>query len=327
MRRAKLGLMGIAGKRVLVTGANSFIACHLLPRLVECGAKIVAVAPDLGWRPWVARLVEDEKIAFVEADALTPDGVEQLAPYLAVTDCVVHLARVWAQGSTSLELAVDEIDRNLLGTIRFLSVASKFGLDIVYPSSVEVYGLPERLPLCEDHPLRPVSPYAVAKQAVEEFLGVYASRCSTSVIILRYANVYGPGELEPRAIPNFIRAVLNGDSPIIDGEGLDVRDYVYIDDVIDATLLSLDKKQKGGKTYNVGTGKGYTTYDLACTIIRLIGTHLEPLCRPSTRVPMKIICNISKAKKELGYVPKYTLEQGLSEEIQWFQNNQNYWRA
>jgi len=326
MRRVKLGLMGIAGKRVLVTGANSFIACHLLPCLVECGAKIVAVAPDLGWRPWVAKLVEDGRITFVEADALTQDGVEQLAPYLAVTDCVVHLARVWAQGSMSLELAVDETERNVLGSIRFLAKAAQYGLRIVYPSSVEVYGPPERLPLQENHPLRPVSSYAVAKSAVEGFLSVQGAKEGTPIVILRYATVYGPGELEPRAVPNFIRAVLTDSPPVVDGEGRDIRDYVYIADVVNATLQALGISMAGIRVYNVGTGISSTTIDLARLIIRLAGTDLEPVHRPSDHIPLEIVCDISKALAELGYSPAYTLEEGLATEIQWFRDNPNLWQ-
>ena len=151
----------------------------------------------------------------------------------------MHLARVWAQGKTTLDLAVDEVSSNLLGTLRFLANIGQRAINIIFPSSVEVYGVPDRLPMPECHHLRPLSPYAVAKAAVEEFLLVHAFKSNNSVTILRYATVYGPGELEPLAIPNFIRAILNGKSPVIDGDGLDVRDYVFINDVVDATLLAI----------------------------------------------------------------------------------------
>ena len=316
---------GLANAQVLVTGANGFIAGYLLPRLVECGARVIAAAPDLGWRPWVIRLVEEGQITFVKADALTPEGAEQLTPYLADLECVIHLARVWAQGSSPLELAVDEINRNLLGTIRFLSIASKLGAGIVYPSSIEVYGIPERLPLCEDHPLRPISPYAIAKAAAEGFLKAHSAKNNTAIAIVRYATVYGPGELEPRAIPNFIRAALRGDPPLVDGDGLDVRDYVYVVDVVDATLRALVTTRKGFHMYNVGTGIGCKTIDLAWEIVRLTDSNLKPAYRSSDRNPLEIVCDISKARDELDYLPAYTLEEGVSAEIKWFRDNTTLW--
>jgi UDP-glucose 4-epimerase len=315
----------LANAHVLVSGANGFIAGYLLPRLVEYGAKVVAAAPDWGWRPWVISLVEEGKITFVKADALTPEGSEQLTPYLADVEYVIHLARVWAQGSSPLELAVDEINRNLLGTLRFLSVASELGAGIVYPSSVEVYGIPERLPLCEDHPLRPVSPYAIAKAAAEGFLRAHSAKKNAAITIMRYASVYGPGELEPRAIPNFIRAALRGDPPLVDGDGLDVRDYVYVVDVVEATLRALVATRKRFHIYNVGTGIGYKTIDLAREIILLTGSNLKPAFRSSDRIPLEIVCDISKARDELGYLPAYTLEEGLSAEIRWFRDNPTLW--
>lgn len=326
MSQQESGLTKLADKHVLVTGATGFIGSQLVPRLVECGARVIAAAPALGWRPSVARLVGEGKVTFVEADALTPEGMERLTPYLVDVDFVVHLARVWAQGNTPLELAVDETTRNLLGTVRFLAVAAERVSGIAYSSSVEVYGPPKQLPLREDHPLRPASPYAVAKLAVEGFLKAHAAREGIAIAILRYATVYGPGELVPRAVPNFIRAALQGKPPLINGEGLDVRDYVYVADVVDATLRALAAGQQGAHVYNVGAGIGYTTIDLARLIIRLSGAHLVPLHRPSNRIPLEIVCDISKARAELGYSPAFTLEQGLSAEIQWFRDNPALWR-
>ena len=326
MKQPSPDFVGLANAQVLVTGANGFIAGYLLPRLVEYGAKVIATAPDWGWRPWVIRLIEEGKVTFVEADVLTLEGAERLTPYLADVECVIHLARVWAQGSSPLELAVDEINCNLLGTIRFLSVASEFSSGIVYPSSVEVYGVPERLPLCEDHPLRPVSPYAIAKVAAEGFLKAHAVLNNAAITIVRYATVYGPGELEPRAIPNFIRAALLGEAPLIDGNGLDVRDYVYMADVVDATLRALATTRKGFRVYNVGTGIGCTTIDLARKIIRLTDSDLKPAHRSSDRIPLEIVCDISKARNELGYLPAFTLDEGLIAEIRWFRDNTTLWK-
>lgn len=256
MNRQEPGLAKLADRQVLVTGATGSIGSQLVPRLVECGARVVVAAPAVGWRPWVARLVEEGKVTFIEADALRSEGVEQLASYLADVDFVIHLARVWAQGNTPLELAIDEITRNLLGTIRFLAVAAECVSGIAYPSSIEVYGPPKRLPLSEDHPARPVSPYAVAKLAVEGFLKAHAAGEGIAIAILRYATVFGPGELVPRAVANFIRAALRGEPPLIDGEGLDVRDHVYVVDVVDATLRGLAAARQGAHVYNVGTGVG-----------------------------------------------------------------------
>jgi nucleoside-diphosphate-sugar epimerase len=316
----------LEGQRVLVTGLTSFIGSHLIPELVKRGVQVVATAPDLGWRPWTRDLVTDGKITFVKADVLTPEGIDLITPYLASADHVVHLARVWAQGRTLLDLAVDEIARNLLGTIRFLSIAAQHVRGIVYPSSVEVYGAPESLLLNENHPLRPVSPYAVAKVSAEGFLQAYAAKSSIALTILRYATVYGPGELEPRAVPNFIRAALANESPSVDGNGLDVRDYVYIADVVEATVRTLVSSRKGTRIYNIGTGVGCSTKDLALLVMRLTGNLHELVYRTSGRVPTQVICDVSTARVELDLPPGSTLEQGLTSEIQWFRDNDALWR-
>lgn len=322
---AQPALASLADRQVLVTGATGFIGSQLVPRLVECQARVIAAAPGLGWRPWVARLVQEGKVTFVEADALTPAGADFLSAYLTDADYVVHLARVWAQGNTPLELAVDETVRNLLGSIRFLAIAARRGLGIAYSSSVEVYGSPGPLPKSEDQPLRPTSPYGVAKMAVESFLKAHAASAPNSIAILRYATVYGPGELAARAVPNFIRAALQGQPPVVDGEGLDVRDYVYVRDVVEATLRVLAASADGVHVFNVGTGLGCSTIELAQLVLRVTGVPLEPICRPSSHVPLEIVCDISRAQRELGYFPAYTLEQGVSAEAGWFRANPALW--
>lgn len=310
---------------VLVTGATGFIGSHIIPKLVECGANVIAVAADYGWQPWITQLIENEKIKFIKADILTIEGVEQVVPLLADVDSIIHMARVWAQGNNKLELSIDEVNRNLLGSLRFLSGVANGVKRIIYPSSVEVYGVPEHLPLREDHPLQPVSPYAVAKVASEGFLKAHAAAEEISVTILRYSTIYGPAELDPRAIPNFIRAALLSTAPKINGTGLDIRDYVYIADVVDATLKALFIDKSGAHIYNIGSGVGCTTNDLAQLIIQLTKSTIEPIHQVSSRPTSKIVCDISKAKIELGYYPSYSLTNGLTDEIFWLKSNKGLW--
>lgn len=315
----------LESENILITGAEGFIGSHLVKRLVNYKANIIATAPSLGWRPWFIELVRSKKIKFLKVDVLTKKGLEKLNSYISNIDLVIHMARVWANGVTMLQRSSDEAERNLLGTIRFFSFITQYVSDIIYPSSIEIYGIPDKLPIKECCSVNPISPYGVAKLAVENFLKVCSSYDHLNITILRYSTIYGIGELEPRAVPNFIRSALKNESPIIYSNGQDIRDYIFMDDVINATIKSIIERKKGLHIYNVGSGVGYSTNDLANIIIKLVGSKVKPVHKKITRQPIKIICDIEKIKNDIGYSHKFSLEEGLSKEIQWFRENVNLW--
>lgn len=317
----------LAGKCILVTGLTSFVASGLLPQLVQARAHVIATDTNVGWRPWIAKLVEQKRIEFVNADVLTEVGLEALRPRFVDVDCIIHLARKWAEGATPLQVCVDEVTTNLLGSVRFLANACQRVKKVIYPSTVEVYGSSESLPLKENHKISPASPYAVAKSAAEGFLRTQAVQENLELCILRLSTIYGPGELEPRAVPNFVRAALQKEELVIDGSGTDIRDYVNISDVACATLTAVHKLRRGVQVFNIGTGVGCSTVDLARQVIRLTGGKHNLRFRPNNRVPSKVICDVTAARDQLGFVAQISLEKGLAAEIQWFRDNPAFWRT
>jgi UDP-glucose 4-epimerase len=318
----------LTNKKVLVTGATGFIGSHLVERLVNLNARVVAVGPSLGWRPTVARFVQEKRACFVKLQAFwNPSSIERVRSSLQGTDYVVHLAYVMPRGESHLERTVDDIRRNVLGSMQFMRLLPPTVLKICFASSTKVYGPNPPLPVSETHPVDPLSIYSTGKCATENYLRIHARETGISIAILRYATVYGPMETDPRAIPNFIRRVLDGRPPVIYGSGNDICDYVHVNDVADATLLALACDIGNIQVFNIGSGEGYTTRDIAERIINLTGKPLEPNHVSGNHVTSKTICDITQAKNILGYQPRMELNAGLMDEIDFFSKNPKLWRG
>jgi len=318
----------IAGRKVLVTGATGFIGSHLVERLVNLDADVVAADSSLGWRPIVANLVQQDRIRFFELRAFWDSNeVERLLSDLLGLEFVVHLAYKLPRGRSQFEKTYDEIHNNVLGTLKFLQLLPSTVSKFCFASSVMVYGINPPYPVSESDPVCPVTPYALSKLAVENYLMFYAKKIGISMPILRYATVFGPFETAPRAIPNFIRNVLAGKPPVIAGSGDDVRDYVHVSDVVNATILALTNDCSEAQVFNIGTGKGYSTCEIAESIIHLAGKHIKPIFRHSNQGTSRIVCNISRAGNTIGYKPEVEIYTGLKDEIKYFSDNPKYWRV
>src|SRR5205823_4777176 len=161
---------------------------------------------------------------------------------------------------------------------------------VLAASAVSVTGAHVSAPGRETDAPRPETPYAIAKLASGESIEIVCAASGWTPCVLRYSTVYGPGETVPRAIPNFIRAALDGQPPVIAGDGLDEHDYVHVSDVVDATTLALRHRATG--IFNVGSGIGTSTIDVARMVIRLTGAHVEPVfCRRDTATsPVRVVC-------------------------------------
>ncbi len=316
-----------AGRRVLVTGATGFIGSHLVERLVNLGAQVTAVGPSLGWRPTVRSLAEQGRVRFAKLNAFwSPVSVGRVASEFEGVEYVVHLAYAMPPGGSRLENTIADVRRNVLGTLRFVQRLPDSVSNICFASSAMVYGPNPPQPVSETDCARPVTAYGVGKLATESYLRLHAKETDVSVSLLRYGTVYGPMETVPRAIPNFIRRILAGESPIINGTGDDVRDYVQVLDAVDATLLAIAHDTSGVQVYNVGTGRGHSTREIAEKIIRLAGKRVKPIHKPAQGTSSQLVCDISRARSVLGYEPKVTLDEGLYDEIRYFAENTRLWR-
>jgi UDP-glucose 4-epimerase len=194
---------------------------------------------------------------------------------------------------------------------------------VVFAGSSAVYGEPRRVPLDEEHPTAPTSPYGVAKLAAEQYTHVLGKLHGVDTVVLRYFNVYGPGQ-DPASeyaavIPKFITAVLRGARPTIYGAGTISRDFVHVDDVVAANLLAARPTCPSGLTCNIATGIATTLTGLLDEVCTATGQPVEPIYGPPREgdIP-ESVADIAAARKALGYEVSVTLGDGIARTVAWY---------
>jgi UDP-glucose 4-epimerase len=299
---------------IAITGGSGFLGQQLIQKLIKSDLEIALLVrtPSI---PQISNLIRAKKIRLVKYD-LTK-GNKKLSNILRHVDGLVHLAAFVPRSNKSKDdNPIKSIKVNIEGTYNLLRDFESITEKIILTSTLEVYGRPVILPIGESHPLQPLTYYGVSKLAAEKYISVFSQHQGFKSIILRLSTVYGPGEVYDRAIPNFIRRVIKDSPPIIYGSGLDVRDYIYVDDVIDAIITAIHKDCTG--TYNIASGKGYTIREVAEKIIQISGKKLKPIFKSTKETPTKIVLDIKKAKEELQFSPSVSIDEGLTEEINWY---------
>jgi UDP-glucose 4-epimerase len=302
-------------KRVLVTGGAGFIGSHLAEALLETGCA-VRVIDDLsmGRRENVPREAE-----FLQGSVLDASLVEQA---LEDTDAVIHLAaRVAVRDSVTR--FCEDAQTNLMGTLFLLQQACRRKLKkFVFASSMAVYGdsrLPAPLP--ETYAQEPISPYGLSKLAAEKYVGLLSRQSGLPAVCLRYFNVFGPRQaFTPYVgvVTIFIQALQRGDRPTIFGDGEQQRDFIYVGDVVRATLLALESDRSRSEVFNVGTGRGTSVKEIAGLLIRRLRPGIEPRFEPPQPGEIRhSIADISKIEGMLGFRPQWTIADKLDEVIAW----------
>jgi UDP-glucose 4-epimerase len=299
--------------KVLVTGGAGFIGSHVVDSLVDCGCG-VRVLDDFsaGKLSNVESHLRSGRVDCVRGDI---KDVEFVRNCVRDVGAVVHLAAV-----TSVPFSVSNpgftYDTNVAGTMNLLvSCAEEKVGKFVFTSSCAVYGEPERLPLNEKCPTRPISPYAESKLAAEHFcLGFHEKRLLRAVV-LRLFNVYGPRQGVSDysgVITRFIDRSRHGLPLIVHGDGSQTRDFVHVSDVVEAVLGSLENRDAEGEVLNVGFGAPTSILELAKAVSELTGLDLGVLHGEPRLGDIKHSCaDISKAEELLGYRPRLSLREGL----------------
>jgi UDP-glucose 4-epimerase len=303
----------LKNKRILVTGGAGFIGSRLVKALLEHEAQVVAVVDEGTDLTRVEPLLSNPglhwlRCSLTDSRTLAKLGRERI-------ELVAHLGLRVPGGNGFGEQCLEDITLNLLPTLNLVRSLGESVQGICFASSVAVYGSPARLPVKENDLPSPLSSYAATKLAIECYLRVYGLVNQIPVTILRCATVYGPGELGHRAIPNFLNALSQGQRPLVYGDGLAPRDYIYVDDVVQAMVRALVKRP--AQVLNIGSGIGHTSLEIAREVIRLYPADVEPQFLPGKAQEVDLICDISAAKTALDYIPKTSLEEGLREEIEW----------
>lgn len=293
----------------IVTGGTGFIGSHLTKYLVKKGNSVTVI--DSLRRGSLDNLKEiKDKIDFQKIDILDYDVMRKVAKNI---DGIFHQAALGSVPQSFKE--PEEYYRvNAVGTENVLKLAKKFGFKVVYASSSSVYGNQDRFPIKEDAEKKPLNPYGVSKLEAEKFATKYAKQ-GVKVIGLRYFNVFGIGQNPNYAgvIPKFIEQLEQQKPPIIYGDGNQVRNFTFVDDVVEANILAFESKTEHA-FINIATGVMTSVNELAEIMIKLSGLSINPVYeKPRKGDIQKSQADISLAKELINWEPKTTLEEGLKQ--------------
>lgn len=305
--------------RILVTGGAGFIGSNVVDRFLAEGHE-VAVFDDLssGFAEFVP-----PRARFFRGDLADAAAVD--AAIAAFRPEVVdhHAAQIDVR--KSVEDPVWDARVNVLGSIGLLQACTRHGVrKVIYASTGgALYGEGRSLPATEDHPVNPEAPYGASKHTVEHYLYLWKLLHGLDYTVLRYPNVYGPrqnphGEAGVNAI--FIGLMLAGKRPRIFGDGEAVRDYLFVDDVVEANVLALTRGS--GEMVNIGTGVGTSVNDIVRGLQAILGFTEGPIHEaPRAGEIQRIYLDASRAREVLGWTPKVTFEEGLRRTVEWSRTN------
>jgi UDP-glucose 4-epimerase len=298
-----------AGRRVLVTGGAGFVGGALVRRLAESGARVSVLDDFSAGR---AEAVPDG-CTIVEASITDPDAIRSL---VAEHSWIFHLA---ARGIiASMRNPREDFETNAAGTLNLLMAARDCGVQrLVYASSASIYGNPRTLPITEEDRVGPLSPYAVSKLTGEHYCQAFYESYGVPAAIVRYSNVYGPGQRLDNpycgVVTRFLASAAAGQPMQIHGDGQQTRDYTFVEDAVDATILAGSHPRAEGEVFNVATGIETSVVELARGIAGAVGVdpafeHID--VRDIDNIRRRAL-NIEKIRRMLRWAPQVPLEAGL----------------
>jgi dTDP-glucose 4,6-dehydratase len=317
--------------RILVTGGAGFIGSHFVRTALSAGypglegAEVVVLdaLTYAGNRANLDPVAASPRLRFVEGDILDADLVDAL---VGEVDAVVHFAAE-SHVDRSITGARDFVMTNVVGTQTLLDAAQRRGLGrFLHVSTDEVYGSIDIGSWPETHPLEPNSPYAASKASSDLIARSYARTHHLDVVITRCSNNYGPYQFPEKVIPLFVSSLIDGGTVPLYGDGLNVRDWLHVDDHCRGIALVL-AGGRAGEVYNIGGGTELTNRRLTELLLELTG------CDWSRVVPVedrkghdrRYSVDITKISEELGYSPLVPFEDGLAATVQWYRDNRAWW--
>ena len=297
--------------RYIVTGGAGFIGSSIVKKLVARGDDVTVIDNLNTGKEENLKSVID-KITFLKDSILNRELLEKQSQNI---DGIFHQAAL-----ASVQDSFSKLDEyhnvNVNGTENILKLAKKNDFRVVYASSSSVYGNPERIPIKESDKKNPINPYAETKLKQDQ-LAIKYSEMGVKVIGLRYFNVFGKGQSKEYAgvLKLFLERIRDKLPPKINGDGTQFRDFVYVEDVADANIMSMDSDINHG-FYNVGTNTSITILDLAKTIIKSSGLDIQPIFGSALKGDVqRTIANIDLIKEEIGWEPTILLEKWIEEII------------
>lgn len=309
----------------LVTGGAGFIGSNLCEAILKLGCRVRCL-DDLstGKQANVDLFLEDPAYEFMLGDIRDLDVCMRAC---AGVDYVLHQA-AWGSVPRSIEKPLEYCANNISGTLNMLESARRSGVrKFVYASSSSVYGDTTHLPQKEGAEGRLLSPYALSKRADEEWARLYTMHYGLDTVGLRYFNVFGrrqdPDGAYAAVIPKFIRQLLHGERPTINGDGRQTRDFTFVENVVEANLKAcLAGKDAAGQACNIAYGGRESLLDVFSAISEALGIKTEPVFGPERAGDIKHSnADISKARELLGYDPDWSFERGIKAAIAWYREH------
>lgn len=309
-------MIPLENRRVLVTGGAGFVGSNLVRRLLREGAR-VTVLDDL----FTGRLenLPAGGFEFVQGSVCDVALVDRIVP---AHEVVFHAAARNIVVSTRNPR--EDFETNIGGTLNVLMAARAAKTErVLYTSSTSVYGNPRYLPINEDDRLSLLTPYAVSKLGGENYCMAFYESYGLPTTAVRYSNIFGPGQ-DPAnpycgVVAKFLEALLAGRPPVIHGDGNQTRDFTFVDDAVEATLLAATSDRALGEVFNVGTGVETRVNELAAALVRVTGSNVTPEHsdrRDIDNIRRRVV-NIEKTRRTLRWVPEVTLEEGLRRTVEW----------
>lgn len=298
---------------ILVTGATGFIGSHLCRALLEENHEVLALSHSRG-KERIAPLLSHRCFHLVSGDICSLAGMQEIMKTNKI-DAVIHLAAYAPSASQEIIHIPAYLENNVKGTLNMLqsSLLAKCSM-VIYASSRDVYGVPEYLPVDESHPKRPLNFYGLTKLQGESYCEFYAQNYGLHVVVLRYAGVYGPSKSKG-AIYNFIQAALREQPFQISSDGNQTRDFVYVGDVVSATVKTLGVvSEVTFDIFNIGSGRETSLNELATEVIKATGANIDFEYVPASSSD-RFALDIAKAQQALNYQPR-PLDDALAEFIQ-----------
>ncbi|MEM3675302.1 MAG: NAD-dependent epimerase/dehydratase family protein [Candidatus Methanomethyliaceae archaeon] len=323
--------------KVLITGGAGFIGSHIAEALAKKGYEVIIFDNfSTGSQENIKNFSCLKNIKVIDGDVLDQD---LLLSAIKGADVVSHQAAQLEIGS-AINDSIKDARLNIEGTINVLEAAKKAGVKkVIYASSAGIYGEAIKIPQDEDHPKRPQWPYGVSKYSGELYCQQYALLYGMKTCALRYGIVYGEREWYGRVLTEFIkRVVLENKPPVVFGDGMQRRDYVYVKDLVEFHNMLIEEEWEEFEVFNVGGGSSITIKELAGLVAKLAESDLDPIFEDPPegeyskltgrwRIPRELRIlelDISRAMKR-GWRPKTSLVDGIRNEIEWVRLNPHRW--
>ena len=317
----------LENKKILITGADGFIGSHLTEMLFEQGAEIKALScyNSFNYWGWLEDVRCKKEIEILTGDIRDPHYCKHITKDM---DIVFHLAALIAIPYSYI--APDSyVDTNVKGTLNICQAALENGCErVLHTSTSEVYGTARYVPIDENHPLQPQSPYSASKIGADAMAMSFYNAFQLPVTIVRPFNTYGPRQSARAVIPTIISQIANGAKQIKVGDLTPTRDFNYVLDTCRGFVELASCEKAIGETVNTGSNQEISIKDTFETIKKIMNADVEFITenqrlRPEKSEVFRLWCDNTKIHELTGYMPEYSLEQGLAETVKWFINTVN----